>query len=130
MPKMPAGFRRCDADGGDLEPGRDQRCDIAEGNAGFIDAVELRPRFALLEGEAEEPGRVQNTARRAIGSRRRRCIAETPFLRAAAMMWATKPCSPAPWTVGASRTIVERTPRPTKSRAAASENDRFGIVRV
>ncbi|MGC2786444.1 MAG: hypothetical protein WA397_21945, partial [Roseiarcus sp.] len=53
---------------------------------------------------------------------------ETPFLRAAAMIRAMKPWSPAPCTVGGSRTIEERTPRAIRSRATVSEKDLFGPV--
>ena len=67
------------ADSGDLEPGRDQPRDVAEGHAVFIDPVELRPRFAPPRWRGCKASPRPNDARPAIGSRRRRCKRKTPF---------------------------------------------------
>ena len=88
---------------------------VAEGNAGFVDAVELRPGFAVFEGKAKEPCRVGHVhGGPSIGAVAN--IRGNPLLRARAMMRATKPCSPAPWTVGrAARSSSE--PLAQRSRA-------------
>ncbi len=62
--EMLAGLRRWNGDEWDIELGRDQGCNLAEGDADVINGVEFCPRFSLFQRETKEARRVGHMHRR------------------------------------------------------------------